>query len=44
LQLLAELRAPVECIVLPTHAYEHKIFIAPMQRRFPKAKIYAAQE
>eukprot|EP00898_Chlorokybus_atmophyticus_P005419 jgi/Chlat1/5879/Chrsp4S06390 len=40
IQLLKELDAPVEYIVLPTFAYEHKIFVAPFSRKFPKAKIY----
>lgn len=40
--LLAELDAPVEYIVLPTFAYEHKIFVGPFSRRFPKAKVYVA--
>ena len=38
--LLKELNAPVKHIILTTHAYEHKIFIAPFQRRFPEAKVY----
>jgi hypothetical protein len=29
----------VEYIVLPTFAYEHKVFVAPFSRRFPKAKV-----
>lgn len=38
--LLEELDAPVEHIVLGTHAYEHKIFVPPFQRRFPSAQVY----
>jgi hypothetical protein len=38
-RLLKELGAPVEYIVLPTFAYEHKIFVGPMSRRFPKAQV-----
>jgi hypothetical protein len=44
LRLLNELDAPVECIVLPTFAYEHKIFVGPFSRRFPQAKVYVAPE
>lgn len=39
-----ELGAPVEFIVLPTFAYEHKIFVGPFSRRFPKAKVYVAPQ
>ncbi|WPT13558.1 hypothetical protein PSENEW3_00001396 [Picochlorum sp. SENEW3] len=42
LALLKELDAPVEYIILPTFAYEHKIFVGPFARRFPKAKVYVA--
>lgn len=42
IRLLNELEAPVEYIVLPTFAYEHKIFVGPFSRRFPKAKVYVA--
>jgi len=42
LQLLKELGAPVEHIVLPTFAYEHKIFVGPFSRKFPKAQIWVA--
>ncbi|KAF6261288.1 hypothetical protein COO60DRAFT_1681284 [Scenedesmus sp. NREL 46B-D3] len=42
INLLKELGAPVEYIVLPTFAYEHKVFVAPFSRRFPKAKVYVA--
>jgi hypothetical protein len=44
MQLIKELQSPVVCIVLPTHAYEHKILIAPMQCRFPRAKVYVAEK
>lgn len=40
--LLKELDAPVEYIILPTFAYEHKIFVGPFSRRFPAAKVYVA--
>lgn len=33
---------PVEFIVLPTFAYEHKVFVGPFSRRFPTAKVYVA--
>ncbi|GFR43070.1 hypothetical protein Agub_g4077, partial [Astrephomene gubernaculifera] len=42
IRLLKELDAPVEYIVLPTFAYEHKVFVGPFSRRFPKAKVYVA--
>ncbi|KAL9259515.1 hypothetical protein AKJ16_DCAP06889 [Drosera capensis] len=42
IQLLKELGAPVEYIVLPTFAYEHKIFIGPFSRKFPRAQIWVA--
>ena len=29
----------VEYIVLPTFAYEHKVFVGPFSRRFPNAKV-----
>jgi hypothetical protein len=32
----------VEYIILPTFAYEHKVFVGPFSRRFPKAKVYIA--
>ncbi len=38
-RLIKELGAPVEYIVLPTFAYEHKAFVGPFSRRFPKAKV-----
>ena len=38
--LLKELDAPAKHILLTTHAYEHKIFIAPFQRRFKDAQVY----
>eukprot|EP00884_Botryococcus_braunii_P004826 jgi/Botrbrau1/14344/Bobra.0014s0001.1 len=40
--LLKELGYPVEYIVLPTFAYEHKVFMGPFTRAFPKAKAYVA--
>ncbi|ERN10317.1 hypothetical protein AMTRI_Chr10g880 [Amborella trichopoda] len=43
IQLVKELDAPVEYIVLPTFAYEHKIFVGPFSRKFPRAKVYVAQ-
>ncbi|CAA6667371.1 unnamed protein product [Spirodela intermedia] len=42
IQLIKELGAPVEYIVLPTFAYEHKIFVGPFSRKFPRAKIWVA--
>lgn len=40
IDLLKELETPVKHIILTTHAYEHKVFIAPFQRRFPDATVY----
>ncbi|KAJ3696176.1 hypothetical protein LUZ60_001553 [Juncus effusus] len=42
IQLLKELEAPVEYIILPTFAYEHKIFVGPFSRKFPKAQVFVA--
>ncbi|XP_078176179.1 lysine-tRNA ligase [Carex rostrata] len=42
IQLLKELDAPVEYIILPTFAYEHKIFVGPFSRKFPRAKVWVA--
>ncbi|KAG7580306.1 hypothetical protein ISN44_As08g001160 [Arabidopsis suecica] len=42
IQLIKELEAPVEYIVLPTFAYEHKIFVGPFSRKFPKAQVWVA--
>lgn len=41
-QLLKELEAPVEYIILPTFAYEHKIFVGPFSRKFPRAQVWVA--
>lgn len=41
-QLLKELNAPVEYIILPTFAYEHKIFVGPFSRKFPRAQVWVA--
>ena len=40
MDLLLELDAPVEYIILTTHAYEHKVFVPSFQRRFPQAQVY----
>lgn len=40
MRLLKELDAPVEYIVLPTFAYEHKIYVGPFSRKFPGAEVY----
>lgn len=42
IQLVEELDAQVEYIVLPTFAYEHKIFVGPFARKFPKAQVWVA--
>lgn len=42
IQLLKELEAPVEYIILPTFAYEHKIFVGPFSRKFPRAQVWVA--
>lgn len=41
-QLLNELEAPVEYIILPTFAYEHKIFVGPFSRKYPRAEVWVA--
>lgn len=41
-RLIRELDAPVEYIVLPTFAYEHKALVPSFARKFPKAKVYVA--
>ncbi|CAH9099493.1 unnamed protein product [Cuscuta epithymum] len=42
IQLVKELGYPVEYIVLPTFAYEHKIFVGPFSRKFPQAQVWVA--
>ncbi|GAA0170481.1 hypothetical protein LIER_24729 [Lithospermum erythrorhizon] len=42
IELVKELDAPVEYIVLPTFAYEHKIFVGPFSRKFPQAQVWVA--
>lgn len=42
IKLLKELKAPVQHIILPTFAYEHKIFVGPFSRKFPKARVWIA--
>ncbi|XP_060188725.1 uncharacterized protein LOC132617683 [Lycium barbarum] len=42
IQLVKELGYPVKYIVLPTFAYEHKIFVGPFSRKFPKAQVWVA--
>ncbi|KAJ7557715.1 hypothetical protein O6H91_04G006600 [Diphasiastrum complanatum] len=42
IRLLNELEAPVECIILPTFAYEHKIFVGPFSREYPRAQVWVA--
>lgn len=41
-RLVKELELPIEYIVLPTFAYEHKIFLGPFSRAFPQAKVWIA--
>ena len=41
-RLVKELGLPIEHIVLPTFAYEHKIFLGPFSRAFPQAKVWIA--
>lgn len=38
-RLVKELGEPVKYIVLTTYAYEHKVFVSPFARRFPKAQV-----
>jgi len=42
LSLLADLNAPVEHLVLPVTALEHKAFFGPFARKFPKATAWVA--
>ncbi|CAL9172677.1 uncharacterized protein LOC135593856 [Musa acuminata AAA Group] len=42
IELLKELNARVEYIILPTFAYEHKIFVGPFSRKFPRAQVWVA--
>ncbi|KAK3271149.1 hypothetical protein CYMTET_20485 [Cymbomonas tetramitiformis] len=42
IKLVKDLDAPVEYIVLPTTLFEHKLFVGPFSREFPKAKVYVA--
>jgi Domain of unknown function (DUF4336) len=39
IQLVNELELPVEVIMLPSFAYEHKVFVGPFSRRYPKAQV-----
>ncbi|PRW18341.1 lysine--trna ligase [Chlorella sorokiniana] len=41
-QLEQETGEKVKYIVLPTFGYEHKIFVGPFSRRFPKAEVWVA--
>ena len=40
-RLLDEL-GPVEHIVLPTYALEHKVYVAPLSKRYPRAQVWVA--
>lgn len=40
--LVRELPGEVEHIVLPTFAVEHKQFVGPFSRAFPRAKVHVA--
>ena len=40
--LVKELGCPVEHIVLPTFAVEHKLFVGPFSRAFPAARVHVA--
>jgi len=45
LRLMAELEerfGPVKHIVLPTTAVEHKVYLGPFAKKYPKAEIYVA--
>lgn len=42
--LVKELGLEVEHILLPTFAYEHKIFVGPFSRKFSKAQVYVAPD
>ena len=42
MELVKELGCPVEHIVLPTFAVEHKLFVGPFSRAFPAAQVHVA--
>ena len=42
MRLVKELGLPVEHIVLPTFAVEHKLFVGPFSRAFPSAQVHVA--
>lgn len=42
IEMVKELGSPVKFIILPTFAYEHKIFVGPFSRKFPTAQIWVA--
>ncbi|BDA42088.1 hypothetical protein COCOBI_02-8900 [Coccomyxa sp. Obi] len=42
IRLVKELGMPVEHIVLPTFAVEHKLFVGPFSRAFPSAQVHVA--
>lgn len=42
-RLVRELGMEVAAILLPTFAYEHKVFVGPFSRKFPKAQARALQ-
>ena len=44
LRFLDALDAPVAHIILGSAAYEHKVFVGPFSRRYPKAKVYVAPQ
>lgn len=39
IRLVNELGLPVEVIMLPSFAYEHKVFMGPFSRRYPQAQV-----
>ncbi|KAK9834707.1 hypothetical protein WJX74_008268 [Apatococcus lobatus] len=41
-ELIQEIGCPVEYILLATFAYEHKIYCAPMSRKFPDAQVWTS--
>ena len=44
LALLDTLDAPVDYVILGSAAYEHKVFVGPFSRKFPRAAVYVGPQ
>ena len=42
--MIEDLGYPVRYIILPTFAYEHKVFVGPFSRKFPDAEVYTCPQ